>query len=400
MGIINVAGTAFERLGGSNLLPDAERLCVEAQEALGLDDFGSNFLPEALNVLVNAFQSEGNLTPFGTFATRRRILIALKTRLKVVNELRWAPEILDVPILRPLAIAGLPRSGTTFLHHLLAQDPEARWLSTWEALSPAREPGEVVRSYDTREKRARRLKIPVAFASRILPGIKAMHLVEIFGPCEDLPLLENSFLTDLVLMPLYRSWYLERADHLLDATYSDFLEQLRLVTWLSPSNRHWVLKTPSHSYGLPQLTRVLPNVAIVQVHRDPIEVLNSMCSMSQLIRAVVAPSRQHTILAECVDWLVESIRRVNQFRGTTAGQRILDLRYLDLRRDPLAAIRNIYDHFGYHYGPRFDDRAKRWLALNPQNKRGRHLYDLAPLPLSPLQRATLDEYRATFLTDR
>ena len=36
----------------------------------------------------------------------------------------------------PIIILGLPRTGTTFLHRLLAQDPQNRGLYFWELIRP------------------------------------------------------------------------------------------------------------------------------------------------------------------------------------------------------------------------------------------------------------------------
>ena len=60
----------------------------------------------------------------------------LTNRLLVQNELNLHPDILEIPIERPLFIIGALRSGTTLLHHLLAQDPLARAPLYWEMLFP------------------------------------------------------------------------------------------------------------------------------------------------------------------------------------------------------------------------------------------------------------------------
>jgi hypothetical protein len=62
----------------------------------------------------------------------------LINRLRLQALLTDHPEIADIPIERPIIICGLPRTGTTHLHNLMAADPDLRQLSYWESLNRSR----------------------------------------------------------------------------------------------------------------------------------------------------------------------------------------------------------------------------------------------------------------------
>ena len=53
------------------------------------------------------------------------------------------PEIHEIEVTAPIIIAGLPRTGTTHLHNLLAADPALRYLPYWESIEPIPRPATV-----------------------------------------------------------------------------------------------------------------------------------------------------------------------------------------------------------------------------------------------------------------
>ena len=97
-------------------------------------------------VLLAAFEDLPNLTARGRVYSFSLMLTFLKGRLRVIDHLNNHPEILDLDVPAPLIIAGLPRTGTTHLHSLLAADPGLRSLPYWEAQEPLPAPARKARS--------------------------------------------------------------------------------------------------------------------------------------------------------------------------------------------------------------------------------------------------------------
>ena len=102
----------------------AEELIALARRRTGLSDFGPEPFEEALAVLLESYDREAALSLFGRFAARWDVLRFLTNLLELREAEIKDPALLDQPIERPIFISGLPRSGTTFLHNLLAQDPD------------------------------------------------------------------------------------------------------------------------------------------------------------------------------------------------------------------------------------------------------------------------------------
>jgi hypothetical protein len=121
---------------------DAGAIWAAARQQTGLEDGGDGPFLERLEVLCGALRTEAGLSGPGVVSWYSQLLQMMKNRLLVQNLLNRHPEIHDIEIVRPIVIAGLPRTGTTHLHNLISADPGLRSLPYWESLEPVLgEPG-------------------------------------------------------------------------------------------------------------------------------------------------------------------------------------------------------------------------------------------------------------------
>src|SRR5207237_3505609 len=79
-------------------------------------------------------------------------------------------------------------------------------------------------------------------------------------------------------------------------------------------------------------------------------------------------------------------------RDRLVPERIFDLSYVELRRDPIGAVRRIYKHFGWVLSPRAENRVREVLAKQPCDLQGFHRYEASPFGLRP-------EHEQAFLAD-
>ena len=107
----------------------------EACETSGLQDYGDMSFVKGLEAAVAGINA-AKLTKMGVMQAQQVVLPILINRLRVEGLVKKHPEILDIEISRPIILTGLPRSGTTHLHNLLAADSSLRSLPYWEALEP------------------------------------------------------------------------------------------------------------------------------------------------------------------------------------------------------------------------------------------------------------------------
>ena len=111
-------------------------LMARAEAQTALSDWGEEDLRRPLEILCYSLNEEAGLHQAGQVLVRQRLQSALSTRLLMVEERKRDPAIPRQIVSRPLIVLGLPRSGTTHMHALLAADPDTRSPRVWEMSMP------------------------------------------------------------------------------------------------------------------------------------------------------------------------------------------------------------------------------------------------------------------------
>ena len=264
---LNAAGGTLRRLGLPIVGLDEASLLTAASRRTGLDDFGDARVHDPLRRLLAAFEHEAALTVFGRMLVRRDLVRTLENRLHITDELRKHPDIEAGAIRAPLFIVGLPRTGTSILHELLAQDPSVRVPMSWEVMHPWPPPEAAT---FTSDPRIAMVDAHLARIDRVLPDFKRIHPMGARLPQECVALMAHDVATLIHhtthRVPSYQAW-LESAD--LRWVYASHRRQLQYLQWKVPA-RQWVLKSPGHLWALDALLDVYPDARIIQTHRDPL----------------------------------------------------------------------------------------------------------------------------------
>ncbi len=380
--LFNRTARLMERLGRRppRFAESEELLHEAARRAAGESDFGEQEYREGLRVLLAAYDDEARLNPFGRMMVKQELIRILKNRLSAERIWRADPAMLRSEIRRPIFILGLPRTGTTALHHLLGQDPENQVLEYWIAAAPAPRPPRGEWERDPRFKEAvRDLKV-MYFLD---PSLKAIHLMTADGPEECRHLLQQSFTDDTfecnATIPSYSRWYAARD---MRASYARHRDLLRLVGSTMPGGR-WVLKYPSHMRRLQVLLETYPDACIVQTHRDPARVLPSLCSLIAGWRGIYEDDPDRRAIARWqLDLWADTMQSALAVRRQHDQAQFYDLHFREIVADPVGAVQRMYAHFGITLGPEAEQRMRRWHAENPQRKHGEHRYSAADFGLT------------------
>src|SRR5258705_3421568 len=115
---------------------EGKKLCAAARRATGVADFGDAGIELRLELLAKSIQSEADLHWFGRMLAWIHLRDILRTRLQLEETWRKCRGFETEPIERPVFITGMPRSGSTVLHEMFAQDPNHRSPLVWEVMSP------------------------------------------------------------------------------------------------------------------------------------------------------------------------------------------------------------------------------------------------------------------------
>ena len=341
----------------------------------GLTDFGPGPFLEPLGRFVDSLNTEARLNDAGRYMARERILLHTVNRLRYVEDRKRFPAIADVGIERPVFIVGLPRTGTTILHDILAQDPANRAPLTWELMFPSPPPTTEHAATDPRIAACQAL-IPAG--DRYSELFKAMHptgallsqeCVVMMGEAMCTPLFHNQF-----RVPSYEDWVDDEAD--FAHVYDFHRRQLQHLGWRKPGER-WVLKTGAHLWGLEHLLATYPDARIVFTHRDPVKSMTSYASLTTLVRSRGSDDVDPFEIAS--DWTrrlqakVEhalTVRAAHEYPGAV----FYDMYFRDFVADQFAEIAKIYDALDLPMTDTGAAAMRTYIAAHPKGIDGIHRY--------------------------
>lgn len=365
--LLNSAGRVLRRLPFDPLSLAPHRLMSAAVSCSGLEDFGAREFETGLTALTDSAERDAALTPIGRFALRQHIVSALTTRLLEEDLRKRSDGDVDGEEIRPIVIVGLPRSGTTLLHRLLANGPGARGLAYWEVRNPVRP--------NRRDRRLAWASSHLAMLDRLAPDFKRMHEVSAEAPEECWFLLDSSLVSCTFFMtaPVYSylDWCL-RQDQ--GPGYRRYREHLMRFAAAQPE-KQLVLKTPIHTLNLRLLRQTLPKATIIQIHRDPVACVNSVNSLVRALRGAVTDHIDPVRLGLAnLDLLATASSGCVEARADWQGEPIIDVYYDDLVADPHRVLREVLA--GMSRPPHAGDEA--WLRTqppaNPAARHGGHRY--------------------------
>jgi hypothetical protein len=323
---------------------DADALHAKAIADTGLDDFGPDDYRERLDVYLAALHDIDDMHGPGFVNFFGQLSQWLKNRLLLAELLTRHPEVHDIELLPPVVIAGLPRTGTTHLHNLLAVAPAFRTLPYWESFEPFPLPAEMGVEPDPR---AARMDVAVSVMNMLMPHFALMHEMTTEHVHEEIQLLANDFSTmfmeTLAYVPRWRDYYLAQDQ---TSTYEYLATQLKALQFLRGGVR-WLLKSPQHLEQLPVLERVFPGVAVVCTHRDPVPVALSMVAMlTYSARMHRSPVPVEQIAAEWIDRLELMLAALARDRDVIAPERSFDVTFDDFMADELGVAERVFGLVG------------------------------------------------------
>lgn len=368
--------------------PDPDELIAAAREETGLEDFGPDDFREGLRVLCESIRAEAELNDLGGFAIRDTLLAALRARLSVTDWMHRHPEIAAESIDAPIVVIGMFRAGTTFLGQLLDQDPANRSLLRWESADPVPPPSPTNHRAGPRVDAA---QIGADMLEQLNPRMRVIHHEDADGPTECIAVMSQDFKSlsweAITNVPAYGRW-LMGADH---RSAYEYHRQVLQVLQSGGVRGRWTLKSPHHAIALDALTAVYPDARLVLVHRDPVVLCASVCSLISTLSSTFTDTDHTAYIAE--HWtamLEESVRRIDSFRAAHPEHPIVDVQYADLINDPLATVQSVYSGCGTKLSDAASVAISDYVATHPKGALGSHRYDVTEFGLDA------DELRERF----
>ena len=325
-----------------------------AVERTGLDQFGDDSFEEGLAILVASLRDEARLNARGEAFIYGRITGYLGQRLHVEDWYRRHPEIGDESIVAPVIGLGLPRTGSTALSMLLAQDPAVRYLRRWESSQPCPPPS-TVRGVDPR--------IPPDKGEML--GTRYHVPADTHGPmeCHELMALDfkSHIFQSFAQIPTYSAWLVEKAD--LGPALAYQRKVMKLLQWGEPT-KEWRLKCPSHVLWLDAVDAAFPDARYVMTHRDPTDVI---LSVAELYADIIGSFTDHIDRPSIGRLNVEhwslGMDRALEFRAGGADKRFYDIDFRAMQADPIGEVTGLYGWLAEPVTDEFEQRMQSWWTL-------------------------------------
>lgn len=372
-----------------------QQLLKQARQATQLENFGEDSFLEGLEILVDSVNREAALTDQGRAGFNFQVVDLLSNRLQVEDWYRRHPEIDEQEIVAPLIGLGLPRTGSTALSCLLAEDPATRSIRNWEAQCPCPPPETATQHNDPRIARA---EVFMERRNTLFPRMKIMLPSTATTPTECQTFMGMDFKSQLfqayLQIPSYIDWLNHSAD--LVPTYRYVKRILKLLQWRCPPNR-WRLKNPSHSLFIDALDKVFPDARFWMTHRDVSHVIPSVADLYfELIKASTTRVDQHWIGNVATEFCDIGMHRMIAFRDAGNNDRFFDIHFAPFMKDPYPDLEKLYAFLGEELTAETRQRMQQWRENSPRDKHGEHVYDPADFGLDP---ATLRD-RFSFYNQR
>lgn len=358
---------------------DPRQLLADATEAAGgLTDFGDpNYYP-ALSALTQSLVDDAQLSETGADLLRQKLVGQLANRLRTEDYFARYPEIAEETIAPPVIIVGLPRTGTTKLHRMLACDPRFHWMSFWESQFPVPLPDETLENPQQRIAQAEEM---VRMMTEAMPKLAAIHPMETEAADEEAMLMEQSMyaaFSAYAYVPGYEEW-LKSQD--LTPAYRYLRRMLQFLQWQKRQRgitaERWVLKSPVHLLHLATLLRVFPDAKIVQTHRDPLTSVPSLASFIHTLWCIYSDRADPVTVGRVwSERMQRSLTHTLNVRASTCypAEQFLDIDFSETVEQPLAAVREVYSFIGRDLHTRAEARLQDWLARDAESHQGGHQY--------------------------
>lgn len=348
-----------------------DRLIAAAVEAAGSDDFGADTWREGLDIYLESLRESARLNEIGVGVADDGIVGDLATRLRIEAWRKEHPAVAEQEIRQPIIIVGQPRTGTTILLDLMAQDPANRAPLSWEVERPV--PAPQTSTYES-DPRIAEAQAQFDLVDSFIPGFASFHELGAQLAQEDVRIFTSDFKSMQHSLqfevPAYNRWLLHEADmsHAY-AWHRRFLQHLQS----EHHSERWLLKSPAHLWALPELMKEYPDAIVIQNHRDPLKVIASLSALGASLREMTTDNFEVTRLAaQYGEDILVGLDRALEARdaGVFSTGQVVDVRYQDIRHDLVAAIGTIYDQLGWELTAEVEGRMRAFLAAHPGDQAG------------------------------
>ena len=367
--VLEVSAGAGARLRLVDRRFDYERILAEASELAGTTPtFHSKLTETALRVLLRSLDEEASLSALGALLAKRKLTSTVANRLRL--EALLAENGIGVPrtLREPVFIAGLPRTGTTLLHRLLAEHDEFRTLRLAEVLEP----------FATDSLVAERRAAEVVRAIAVLaPAAMEAHPMAVDLPAECQHLMEATFVAAFFVhfdVPAYWQWMMTLSvDQLAEAC--GHYGQLAAIA-INREGR-FLSKAPAHALYGAALPVTFPDMWVIRTHRPVGSAVPSLANLIALYRRIFTRNVSKDRIGQlALDVFRLGGQRMIEMQERLRPDRAIDIDYVRFVADPVGTSMAVFERLGLETSRAVENRLRQRLRVERVHERSAASYSL------------------------
>ena len=359
------------------MVPDRESLIAQAAGQTGLSDFGDDWFFANIDALIPSLNKQAKLSAEGIYGAQHMVVSGLVNRLRHVQLVKDNLEILNEQVNVTAVLTGLPRTGSTMLHRMLAAAPKLTGVRWYETQNYVPLEGEVRGNPAPRLEAAKGV---LAYMLEAIPELMSIHPMDIEQPDEEVIILGQLFSSSMIestyFVPDYAEWLSGQDPR---KAYDDLIQILQSLQWQDPSRKgkSWVLKTPGHLMGLQTVLEVFPDAKIVMTHRNPVSTIPSYCSMEASLYKMGSTDISNVEIGSywmkrLKDWL-DNFMAV---RANADSDRFIDVNYKSLLTASSQEGMRVLSAAGIPMSSEIKTGMEEWIEANRREHRAAHKYSL------------------------
>ncbi len=294
---------------------------------------------------------------------------------KSIQDRRYARQLADQPLEHdPVFILGHWRSGTTFVHNVLACDKHFGYNTTYQTVFP-----HLMMWGQPFFKKT---------MAWLMPDKRPTDNLEL---AVDLPQEEEFALANMMPCTYYNFWFLPRYMQeycdkylLFDEISEDelrefettFTKLIKISLW-NTGGTQFLSKNPPHTGRVRELVKMFPNAKFIYLIRNPYTVFESTRSF---FSNTIVPLQLERIDADVferniLDIYTKLYHKYEEDKHLIPSGNLIEIRFEDFEADAAAMTRKIYDQLSLPGYDEAEPAIARYLEGKQGYKKNRYSYD-------------------------
>ena len=354
----------------------AEQIIDEAQkgdksEKYVLEDFAK----ESFQKIVKCWNEDKKVSLSGRKSLFSYYISLIQTRKKLKEYITKHPEVLEIPIEKPLFIIGWPRVGSTFLHNLLATDKNSSSFLLYELMFLLK-----TETHNEVDERIKLTDETLASFYNLEPELYMLHEMHAKNPDECCHLFENSFIdrhSPIVCENIeeYSNLLYNRKKEEMIEFYKYYKTILQIILHQRNQNleqlniNHFILKDSTHMLYVDSLLEVFPDANIIHLYRNPNPVFSSCYAGFCLVARFyyeVSDIDLNAVYNQLLEYMKQTSSAFSSARkkieSTTNRNVFFDLLFDDLIASPLGKVKEMYEFFGIEFNDQLEENINQFLV--------------------------------------